>query len=165
MPLKTEAAVVVAEDPIPRLASRGRARLREVDGGLLDFDHHGKWQHALQTISTYPDAEWSIAAATLAQVASDPARRGFVTPQHIVDYWATYSAGETPGPKGADWKEQQAKAAAKTKLRVEDQLRAFRAETIVICHVIGDRKIAEETRIQREREYSALHRRLHGKTA
>jgi len=90
-------------DPIRAQASRGRARLNAIPPGLgLDFDHGGKWQAPLATISRYPEADWAIAATTLARVVADSKTRGFVTPQHIVDYWALYSAGQTPGGKSAD---------------------------------------------------------------
>ena len=145
-------------------ASRGRARLREVDGGLLDFDHHGRWQSALKTIAGYPAKEWAIAATTFAQVAQDPERRGFLTPQHIVDYWHVYSAGDTPGPKGADWKEQAAKADARKKMMAKARLDSFKAESELLAGM-QPAELRDAFIQQRWREYSELHKQLHGKTS
>lgn len=88
-------------DPTRAEASRGRTRLRAISELQLDFDHGGKWMRPLAQIARYPDAEWAIAAATIAQVVSTKRGRGFVTPQHVVDYWQAYSAGEEPGKRVA----------------------------------------------------------------
>lgn len=95
-------------DPARAEASRGRSRLRSAGSELeLDFDHGGKWARPLAQIARYPDAEWAIAATTIAQAVSTERGRRFVTPQHIVDYWQAYSSGTQPG-KRVDFKADDA---------------------------------------------------------
>jgi hypothetical protein len=75
---------------------RGRQRLRDVDELQLDFDHCGKWKHALASLSDKPAAEWSQVAVVLkAELVAG--KRRYLTPQSIVDHWHVYSRGEAPG--------------------------------------------------------------------
>lgn len=91
------AAAAEVGDPIRAKAMRGRKRLRAVAENL-DSDHGGKWQHAFATLSEKPEAEWTAAAAVLIAEAQRPGAARKLTPQHILDYWSTYAAGEAPGP-------------------------------------------------------------------
>jgi hypothetical protein len=60
-------------------------------------DHCGRWQHAYAELARKPELERAAAAATLTRVASQPGQRRYLTPQHILDYWRDYVAGNPPG--------------------------------------------------------------------
>jgi hypothetical protein len=101
--------LVNADDPVPLQALRGRRWLRDACE-LRDWDHGGQWQRALAQIALKPEAERAAVARTL---LADPARDQLLaklTPQHVLDYWATYASGERPG-KRAPAKPQPSQAA------------------------------------------------------
>lgn len=88
----------VRDTPKRILASKGRQRLRAVAELELDFDHAGKWEHALSVIAHLPAKEWAAAAAALKSEV-DKGNRRLITPQSIVDNWHHWRIGEVPGQR------------------------------------------------------------------
>jgi hypothetical protein len=84
-------------------AIAGRVWLRDVLG-RDDYDHRGKWEHALEQIARKPESEKAAAAASIKRELEKPGIRAVMHPQHVLDYWARYSSGTAPG------KQQLAKA-------------------------------------------------------
>lgn len=77
------------------LAIQGRVWLAGVLG-RDDYDHRGKWAHAFEQMALKPEAERRAVAAALAKELDKPGVRRKLTPQHVLDYWATYVDGQSP---------------------------------------------------------------------
>ena len=77
-------------------AARGRLWLASVLG-RDDYDHRGKWEHAFAELAQKPESERRAVAAQLRKELSKPDVRQKLKPQHVLDYWATYVDGRSPG--------------------------------------------------------------------
>lgn len=96
-------ASAASSDPVEEdraAAVRGRKLLWDVFQ-RDDWHHQGKWAAPLATIARKPAAEWLVVGATLAAAVAAGTPRRILTPTHIVDYWATYADGKTPGARDA----------------------------------------------------------------
>ena len=88
-----------SEDPVRVAAVRCRQWLAQIFK-RDDYDHRGKWAHALSELWSKPEDEKAAAATTLAQEVERPNTRRILTPQHILDYWQAYASGEPPRSRG-----------------------------------------------------------------
>lgn len=70
--------------------------------GREDYLPQGKWHGPYEIIGSKPEVERSVVGETLKRgFDSGALTRKAVTPQHIVDYWVRYSAGEFPFERSA----------------------------------------------------------------
>lgn len=80
------------------LAVKGAAWLSEATG-LEPWPVGGRWGAALAELAGKPQAERDAAARVLRCSARQPGIGRILTPQHVLDYWPAYRAGQAPGAK------------------------------------------------------------------
>lgn len=91
-------AAFVDHAPEQARAMLGRKLLSAVSPLQLDFDHCGRWKHALAEIAAKPPLEWESVQKTLKRELA-AGKSACLTPQHLVDYWRRYVDGDPPRAK------------------------------------------------------------------